>query len=93
MSIITKEDILKIARMSHIQIHENEIEPLQRQLETVLSYASRVQEVVAAHEYASKNVNVMRDDVAAPFNANAILACAPEAEAHLFVVPAILENK
>lgn len=93
MSIITKEDIIKIAQMSNIQIHEHEIEPLQRQLETVLAYASRVQEVAATHEYERKNVNVMRDDEVVAFNSDSIVACAPESEAHLFVVPAILENK
>ena len=45
MTKITKEEILKIARMSHLEIQEHEIEPLRAQLESVLSYAERVQEV------------------------------------------------
>jgi len=93
MSIVTKEDILKVAKMSHIQVHEDEIESLRQKLETVLTYASRVQEVAAAHDYAHKNVNILREDVVRKSDSDAIIACAPEAEAHLFVVPAILENK
>lgn len=93
MSLITKEEILKIAALSHIKIHEHEIEPLRQKLETVLTYASRVQEVNAQHEFSRKNINIFRDDVAIKSDADAILACAPEAEAHLFVVPSILENK
>lgn len=93
MSMITKEEILKLAQLSHIQIHEHEIEPLRQKLETVLSYAARVQEVAAQHDYARKNVNVMREDEVIKSNSDAVIACAPESEAHLFVVPAILENK
>jgi aspartyl/glutamyl-tRNA(Asn/Gln) amidotransferase C subunit len=92
MSIITKEEVLKLAKLSHIQIHENEAAPIMQKLETVLAYAARVQEVAGNQEYACKNVNIMRDDVVEKFNADAIMACAPESEAHLFVVPAILEK-
>ena len=93
MSIITKDEVLKLAKLSHIQIHENEVEAIKQKLETVLAYAARVQEVAANQEYAVKNVNVMREDVIVKSDSDAIVRCAPESEAHLFVVPAILENK
>jgi len=94
MAIITKEDVLKIARMSNITIHESEIEPLVDRLETVLNYAARVQEIAVDIEVPpSKNINVLREDVAVRFDSQTILARAPESEEHYFVVPAILENK
>jgi len=93
MATITKEDILKISRMSHIKIHDDEIESLIDRLGEVLNYAARVQEIAVDVVLSpSKNINVLRDDVAIKFDAQLIVACAPESEEHYFVVPAILES-
>lgn len=94
MAKISKEDVLKIAKLSHIQIHEHEIDALTNQLQQVLSYAARVQEIAQEVEIPSmKNSNVFREDVIIKTDADTILARAPEHEAHYFVVPAILDNK
>lgn len=93
MAKISKEDVLKIARISHITIHENEVDGLVDRLEHVLSYAARVQEIAESVTFpASKNVNVLRDDVAVSFDPQLILARAPETQEHYFVVPAILDS-
>jgi aspartyl-tRNA(Asn)/glutamyl-tRNA(Gln) amidotransferase subunit C len=93
MAKVTKEEVLKLAQMSHIKIHEHEIEPILNQLENVLNYAARVQEI-ATHVTieARKNINVMREDVIVKFDADLILSRAPETEEHFFIVPAILES-
>ena len=64
MTKISKEEALKIARLSHLAIHEDEIASLITHLEDVLSYAARVQEVAAdAEQPSDKSVNVFREDI------------------------------
>lgn len=94
MALITRDEVLKIAKMSRITIHEDEIEPLIKHLESVLAYAARVGQV-ATYDQAPlpQNVNVFREDVAIPFNAERIKQEAPEIEEDYFVVPAILDQE
>lgn len=94
MALITKEEVRKIADLSRIAIHDDEIDDLTTQLQAVLAYAARVNEVATAVEGPlPQNVNVFREDVAKPFDAERIKAEAPEVEADYFVVPAILEHE
>ncbi len=93
MTKISKQEILNIAQMSHLDIHEDELQPLIKQLEDVLSYAERVQEIAElVEEPSNKNVNVFREDVVVKTNPESILSQAPEREDDFFVVPAILEK-
>lgn len=93
MTKITREEVLKLGQMSHIKIHEHEIAPIMEQLQAVLSYAARVQEIAQEVTYQqAKNVNVMREDVPFKCDADKVLSRAPEAEGHYFIVPAILES-
>lgn len=91
---ISKEEALKIAEISRISLHENEIESTIAHLQSVLSYAERVQEIAADIEEPSiKNVNVFREDVVVAINPETILCQAPEREENFFIVPAIIETK
>lgn len=94
MTKISKEEVLKIAEISHISIREDEIGPMIKHLEGVLSYAERVQEVAAdiEQEPSNKNVNVFREDVIIKTDSEAILCQAPERDQDYFVVPVIIEN-
>jgi aspartyl-tRNA(Asn)/glutamyl-tRNA(Gln) amidotransferase subunit C len=93
MTKITKEEVLKIAKMSHLELHEDEIPALIQQLDDVLSYAERVKEVSGLSQEAPvRNINVMRQDVAVQSDPERILAQAPEREGNYFVVPAILDH-
>jgi len=90
---ISRDEILKLASMSRVALHDDEIEPLAKQLEQVLTYAERITEITAdVEEPSTKNVNVFREDVVARQTAEAILAQAPEQESSFFVVPAIIEK-
>lgn len=90
---ISREDVLKIARMSHIQIHEQEIDQIAHHLQAVISYAARVQEIAVDVQIPSvKTVNVFREDVVVPSIGELVLSRAPESEANYFVVPAIIEK-
>ena len=90
---ISRDEVLKIARMTHVALHENEIDPLAKQLEQVLTYAERITEITTdVEEPSNKNVNVFREDVVKHQSSEPILDQAPEGESSFFVVPAILEN-
>jgi aspartyl-tRNA(Asn)/glutamyl-tRNA(Gln) amidotransferase subunit C len=94
MAIITKDEVRKIAHMSRIAIHDDEIDDITAQLEAVLAYAARVNGVATvAQGPLPQNVNIFREDVVKPFDAERIKAEAPEIEADYFVVPAILEHE
>jgi len=94
MTKVTREEVLKIAEISHIFLREDEIEPMIKHLEGVLSYAEGVQEVAAGIEEPSiKRVNVFREDVVVKTDSETILAQAPEREENYFVVPVIIETK
>lgn len=93
MTKISKEEVLKIAQISHIELTEEEIPHLIEQLNEVLTYAERVTEVAAKiAEPSIKNVNVFREDVVVPADVEPVLAQAPEREGDYFVVPAILDH-
>jgi aspartyl-tRNA(Asn)/glutamyl-tRNA(Gln) amidotransferase subunit C len=93
MTKVTREELLKIAKISNINIHDDEIDGIIAQLESVLSYAERVKEVAAdVHIEPTAAVNVFRKDQAEPFDAQAVLAQAPEQEEDFFVVPKILDS-
>lgn len=94
MTKITKEELLKIAQISQLRLDKDEIAPLIKQVQDVLTYAERVQEVAGDAQIPSnKNVNVLRQDVVVRTDSEPILALAPEREQDYFVVPQIIENK
>jgi aspartyl-tRNA(Asn)/glutamyl-tRNA(Gln) amidotransferase subunit C len=93
MAKISREELLKLARISQIAVHEDEVDTMITQLDNVLSYAERVNEVVCeSNAVPHKAVNRWRDDLVIPTNPEPIIAVAPEHEAHYFVVPKILDN-
>lgn len=94
MTKISKEEILKLAAISNIEIMPNEIEPLAKQLENVLSYAVRVADLAAdVQEPSTKNINIFREDFVASTNPELVRAQAPAREHDFFVVPAVLDNE
>ena len=93
MALITREEILKIARMSHIELSEQEMEKMQSHVEAVLSYAARVQDIAQDTNFSVlKNSNVEREDIVMASDPELIRAQAPEREGNYFVVPVIIET-
>jgi aspartyl-tRNA(Asn)/glutamyl-tRNA(Gln) amidotransferase subunit C len=94
MAIVTTQDILNIARISRLEIKQNEIDRMVNQLQSVLSYAERVTEVALdVQEPSNKNINIFRDDLPIKVDAEKSLAQAPQRIENFYVVPAILEKK
>lgn len=93
MTKITKEEALRIARMSQLEILPEEVDELVANLEQVLSYAVRVQEIATeVQEPSIKNVNVFREDMVRVTDSAPYLAQAPEREEDFFVVPRVIKN-
>jgi len=96
MTRVTKDEVRKIAKMSAIEVHEDELETLAHDMEAVLSYAAVLQEVAARYsdntgEPLPKNQNIMRPDTCVPQDPEAILKEAPERIENFFVVPVIVK--
>jgi aspartyl-tRNA(Asn)/glutamyl-tRNA(Gln) amidotransferase subunit C len=93
MTKISKEELYKIARLSHMSLAEEEIPQLMQDIEGILTYAARVREVATTlHEPSHKNVNTMRDDKIVSTDPKPLLEKAPERIDDFFVVPMILES-
>lgn len=91
---ITKEEVEKIARLSHIELSETELTDTIIHLDAVISYAARVQEIAKDVDVPSlKNCNIERDDSVISTDPQTILAQAPEREGDFFVVPVIIEGQ
>lgn len=91
---ITREDVLKLGKISNISINEDEIALLVKSLQDVLSCASYLKDIAAQIECPPmpKNANITREDTVIPTAEEPILAQAPQREDHYFVVPVILKN-
>ena len=93
---ITKDEVLKVARLSNISIHDDELEKVIDQLQSVLSYAAQISDCTDGllrkqDDNKSYSCNVLRPDVAVITDSEPILEVAPEREGRYFVVPAIIE--
>jgi aspartyl-tRNA(Asn)/glutamyl-tRNA(Gln) amidotransferase subunit C len=94
MPKVTKKEVLDIARISRIELYEDEVDTMVDQLASVLTYAARVNEVAGAQQQQLPHaVNVFRPDQSRPCDAQRILKEGPDVEADYFVVPAILEHE
>ncbi len=94
MAKVSKEQVLKLARISQLTIEEQEIPAFIKQLEDLLTYAERVKDIACdAQGITQQNVNIMRADVPNETNPQPILSQAPLSEENFFVVPMILDNE
>lgn len=91
---ISKEDVLKLAKIANISCSEDELPKLVARLEAVLSYASDLKDTAAQAKAIPerKNINVMRADEVIPTPAEPLLALAPHREEQFFVVPKIIKE-
>src|SRR5689334_1256472 len=93
--LLTSQEINSLAKMSRIKISPDEAEKLASEIGAVLSYASSLQEIARTVKVPSEQracMNIMREDVIETFDAQLILAQAPEREGDYFVVPKIIKQ-
>jgi aspartyl-tRNA(Asn)/glutamyl-tRNA(Gln) amidotransferase subunit C len=87
-----KEELLKIAKLSKLELDENEITTFASHLKTVLDYTSQLdnvkhQDVTFDRSY---KINVFREDKVVPTDSKPLLEQAPQKKDPYFEVPKIL---
>jgi aspartyl-tRNA(Asn)/glutamyl-tRNA(Gln) amidotransferase subunit C len=92
---IARDDVKHLARLSRLDLADEEIDHLAGQLDQIIAAVARVQEVAAdgvpPTSHAVPLVNVLRDDVQVEcLSAEQALAAAPAVEQQRFRVPRIL---
>lgn len=92
---ISKEELLHIAKLSDLEIKENEIEEYLKNLEDILNYTetidkidvSKLDETIGATE----DYNVFRKDEVKQFdNIGKMMENAPEVDRNMFKIPKVL---
>jgi len=92
---VTREDVLRCARLADLSLREEEIEPMRRDMEKLLSQAQRLDEMDldAVDPTLSGQLAVLprRDDVPSlTFTQAEALSNAPAQEKGHFLVPKVL---
>jgi aspartyl-tRNA(Asn)/glutamyl-tRNA(Gln) amidotransferase subunit C len=95
--MISREDVLHVARLARLELSDAELERMREQLNAILDYIERLKELdvtgVEPTSHAVPRVNVMRDDAVVPsFPQDEMLRNAPDRVGELFRVPRIIED-
>ena len=96
MTQITRDDVHHLAKLSSLQLDENETEALRADLENILGYIEQLSELDTTGVEPTYQVtdleNVWRDDVVDDYGISReqLIALAPEADAHQIKVPKVL---
>jgi aspartyl-tRNA(Asn)/glutamyl-tRNA(Gln) amidotransferase subunit C len=93
---ITPQEVEHVARLARLELSEPEKERMRAQLDSVLSYIDKLNELDTSAVEATSHVlpltNVFREDEVRPsLSQEEALANAPDRHDHLFRVPKILE--
>ena len=93
---ITHKDVIHVAKLARLELSAEEQEHFTEQLNAILSYAEKLNELDTEHihptSHVLKLVNVMRDDVIRPsLTIEQVMKNAPEEEDDQFRVPAVLD--
>jgi aspartyl-tRNA(Asn)/glutamyl-tRNA(Gln) amidotransferase subunit C len=103
---ITREDVLRVAELAHLELSEDEIEMFSRQLDSILTYVEKLNELdttnvepmsqvtpAAAADQAAVSGTPLREDRPAPCNIiGDVLAGAPDPSPPYFRVPRVIER-
>jgi aspartyl-tRNA(Asn)/glutamyl-tRNA(Gln) amidotransferase subunit C len=92
---VTREDVLRCAELAHLSLTEEEIEPMRRAMEDLLTHASSLNELnlegVEPWPTGQESRLPRREDEAREgFTQEEALQNAPEADRGLFLVPKAL---
>ena len=94
--MLSKEDVLAVAKLSRLELSELDLEKFQVQLENVLKLFEEVQgidvEGVAETSQVTGLQNVTREDTIKPFESENLLVNTPIKKGSSIVVPKIIEK-
>ncbi len=92
---VTREDVLRCARLAHLSLREDEIEPMRLAMAQMLSHAASLDElpldsVEPMLAGLAQPLPRREDEPRATFTQAEAMANAPQQERGLFVVPKVL---
>lgn len=93
---ISRDDVLHLAELSHLQLADEEISALQQDIERILDYVNELSDLDTSNVEPTYQVidreNVMREDVVQhhPADRDALLKLAPEKAESQIKVPRVL---
>jgi aspartyl-tRNA(Asn)/glutamyl-tRNA(Gln) amidotransferase subunit C len=95
MSNITKKDVQKVAKLSALQIDDDKQEPLAAQLNDIISWVEKLNEVDTKDVEILTNVHnitipLAKDEVSDGGVTEQVLKNAPDAKYNYFTVPKVL---
>jgi aspartyl-tRNA(Asn)/glutamyl-tRNA(Gln) amidotransferase subunit C len=99
---ISREDVLRVAELAHLELSPEEVETYLGQLDEILTYVDKLKELDVTKvepmaqvlfPQASGAHPELRDDTPRPCDvADAVLSRAPDAEKPFFRVPKVIER-
>ena len=99
---ISREDVLRVAELAHLELTPEEIELYRGQLDEILVYIGKLEKLDVANVepmaqvlFAARSGDQpeLRDDTVVPCNvSDAVLAQAPDAAKPFFRVPRVIER-
>ena len=92
---ISKEELLHIAKLSDLEIKENEIEEYLKNLEDILNYTETIDKIdvrkLDETIGATEELNVFRKDEVKQFdNIDQMMENGPEVDRNMFKIPKVL---
>ena len=92
---VTREDVLRCARLAHLSLREDELEPMREAMARMLSHAASLDElpldsVEPMLMGQARPLPRQADEAQATFSQAEALANAPQQERGQFVVPKVL---
>lgn len=92
---ISQEEVQQVASLARLELSDHEIEKMTDQLDTILRYVAKLDEVdttgVPATTHTQKVVNAFREDKVQPsLERKQSLANAPKSDDVSFIVPRII---
>ena len=99
---ISREDVLRVAQLAHLELAPEEVETYRGQLDEILAYIGKLEKLDVANVQPMAQVLFaapggdhpeLRDDTLVPCDiADAVLAQAPDAAKPFFRVPRVIER-
>jgi aspartyl-tRNA(Asn)/glutamyl-tRNA(Gln) amidotransferase subunit C len=95
--MVSREEVLKIAKLARLELTEKEVELYQVRLGRVLDYIKEISALDVSEagfvRHVPKDSVAFREDRALPFaNARALMENAPASEDNQFLLPKIVEH-
>lgn len=97
MSKITRDDVLKLARLSHISLSEEQVSQYTKELSEIVQYVEQLKDVDVSGldptDQVTGLVNVMREDEVVEYQAkpDKLLENAPDSQDHQIKVKRVIE--